>query len=111
MEKEKKIYCLFSGRHILPENLGAIASKFDFTTKEVVKSNLWEKAVEDCFFDGVKVIVTGFTPALTQFIGDAVKASHFKANDEYMQFNPCNAGLILLHFDAKTGKYWEQCIF
>ena len=90
------IYTLFQGRHELPANLGAIRTDFNFTTKKVVKSEHWVSALTE-LYNGeiVYLIVTGLTPALTEFLSVIDK----------------NARLILLHYHNATKEYWQQPMF
>ena len=106
--KEFKTYCLFEGRHELPKNEGAICTSFDFATKKVVKSSLWLEAVNEFH---CKIIVTGLTPALTEFISDWCNQWTYNRGDVYAQQDALGfAKLILLHFDSQSGEYWEQQI-
>lgn len=97
----KKTYCLFN-RHALPENLGAICEEFDFETFQVQKSELWKDAVlaENC-----EIIVTGLTPALTQFIS---AWANVNIRDNY---NNSEKSLTLLHYNAETKGYVSQEVF
>ena len=105
MTKEFRTFCLFEGRHELPTNEGAICSSFDFTTKQVVKSSLWKEAVNE---PSCKLLVTGLTPALTEFISEWCDKHTYNRGDVYAQQDSCWATLILLHFDSQSGEYWEQ---
>jgi hypothetical protein len=84
-------YCLFQGRHELPENNGAICSDFDFKSFEVVKSPLWDEALSE-ISEGkeVSILVTGLTPALVQFL------------------NECEGEVTLLHYDNSIRGYHKQ---
>ena len=90
------IFSLFTGRHPLPENKGAICSDFDFDRFRAVRSSLWSEALHK-LKDGqeVRLIVTGLTPALTEFLSEA-----FKEN--------ASGKLILLHYNSSTQQYVEQ---
>jgi hypothetical protein len=93
-------YCLFAGRHELPANEGQICESFDFTTKKVVKTKLWLKAVQNfCDGEDVSILVTGLTPALTEFISHLLNLppEDFK-----------KGSLVLLHYDSSNSTYWEQ---
>ena len=107
--KEFRTFCLFEGRHELPTNEGAICTSFDFATKKVVKSDLWQEAIKeiDC-----KIIVTGLTPALTEFISEWSNNWTYNRGDMFAQqdFYGGFANLVLLHFDSQSGEYWEQKI-
>jgi len=99
-----KTYSLFEGRHELPENQGAICTSFDFTTNKVVKSPLWDEAIEACRRgENVELYVTGLTPALTQFIGHSWSAYHNMWADG-------GINLTLLHYNSQTGEYWKQAM-
>jgi hypothetical protein len=100
-ETNAKTYCLFN-RHELPANLGAICEGFDFQTFEVKKSPFWKDAVlaENC-----EIIVTGLTPALTQFISAWVNV-HIRDNYESSE-----KSLTLLHYNAETKAYVSQQMF
>jgi len=97
----KKTYCLFN-RHELPANLGAICEKFNFDNFQVEKSALWKEAVicEKC-----EIIVTGLTPALTQFIS---AWANVNIRDNY---NNSEKSLTLLHYNAETKGYVSQEVF
>ena len=108
---ENITYTLFEGRHDLPENLGAICSGFDFKAKNAVKTHHWVDALN--FFclkteqissarqiaaAELRLIVTGLTPALTEFICECAKRKHLHPK------------LILCHYDKETDSYWDQVI-
>jgi|AACY02.16.fsa_nt_gi hypothetical protein len=99
------VYSLFSGRHKLPENNGALFSDFDFNTFKGVETENYNKAIETLNNGGtVAVIVTGLTPALTQFIAHA-----FRVRNESPHRS--NATLSLQHYDRESGDYKPQNIF
>ncbi len=85
-------YVLFSARHEVPINLGHLCDNFDFSKFEVIKSEFWQKAIND---SEIELIVTGLTPALTQFISEKIG----------------NGSLILLHFNKESNNYISQKIF
>ena len=90
--KKENTFCLFDGRHKLPSNLGAIAISFNFERFVTEKSELWNEALKtDC-----KILVTGLTPALTEFISEKAKTG---------------TKLVLLHFNNAINDYFEQKIF
>jgi len=99
---KKQTYCLFAGRHELPENSGAICEKFNFETFQVEKSPLWKEAAicQNC-----EIIVTGLTAALTQFISEWVNVN---IRDNYASREK---SLALLHYNAETREYITQDIF
>jgi hypothetical protein len=93
LNKLETTYSLFEGRHELPFHKGAIFSHFGFNTKEGVKTKLYDELLSN----GGMLIVTGLTPALTQFLSEFSNSFDFKKKK-----------LILLHFDSNTKQYWEQ---
>lgn len=110
MENQTKTFCLFN-RHELPENLGAICNDFNFETFAAEKSPLWEQAAntENC-----EIIVTGLTPALTEFISEWAKRNIYVGQIEYGgETLPHieNNKLVLLHYNNKTNSYVRQAIF
>ena len=91
-----KIYCLFEARHQLPSNEGALCQDFDWSSLSTLRTNFWYEATA-LLAEGqtIRVIVTGLTPALTEFISDC----------------RCKKGqLILLHYDREADCYREQII-
>ena len=96
-------YSLFDGRHELPENVGAICSGFNFSTFTVEKTELWDKALYD---NDCEIIVTGLTPALTQFISEYV----FQTDGFYNRREIYTLRLTLLHFNSATKEYVKQII-
>jgi hypothetical protein len=110
------VFCLFEGRHKLPENQGAIYSDFDFQ-KMKAKSKLatlthghpdskqsWltvEDEIVNAFKKGecdLTVYVTGLTPALTQLISLVLPLA-----DNKNVFR-------LMHFNRDTNSYVPQII-
>jgi hypothetical protein len=91
--KIENMYSLFEGRHELPFNKGAIFSSFSFDKREGVKTSLYNELLNE----GGMLIVTGLTPALTEFLSEFSNSVNFKKNK-----------LTLLHFDSNTKTYWEQ---
>jgi hypothetical protein len=86
-----KTYSLFSGRHELPENEGALFNSFDFVSFKGNKTELYNKAKEELRNEKeVSLIVTGLTPALTEFLSET---KNLKGK------------LFLLHFNAETKTY------
>jgi hypothetical protein len=111
METITKTYALFEGRHELPPNEGALCLGFDFATRRVVKSPLWDEAIETlCKGGQVSLIVTGLTPALTQFLSEAVteRIEYYACFEDAYGIH--RGTLLLLHYDSQTGQYWEQVI-
>lgn len=93
MKKENKNelkYCLFSGRHELPENEGAIFEEFNFSSYKGVRTKLFDQAVS-ALRSNKKVIlyVTGLTPGLTEFLS------------ETKQYQT----LVLMHYNSQTREY------
>lgn len=102
MTTETQTYCLFAGRHELPENLGAICNGFNFETFQVEKSPLWKEAV---VCPNCEIIVTGLTAALTQFISAWVNVN---IRDNYAS---SEKSLTLLHYNNETKGYVMQQVF
>lgn len=109
----ENVYCLFEGRHELPSNKGAICSSFDFTTFKVERSSLWEEAVAS---DDVTIIVTGLTPALTEFIRAWV--NNHVTHDYSAHVGGCWYGwgviqgrLSLMHYNNESKDYVVQRMF
>ena len=111
--KDMATFCLFAGRHELPTNEGAICTEFDFATKKVVKSELWQVLLNE----GGKLLVTGLTPALTEFLAEFSAEHRVRLDDiyhcpeKYYNSDYQCPRLTLLHFDAATKEYWEQECF
>ena len=107
-------YTLFNGRHEMPANEGAICESFDFVSKTVVKTPLWDKAIYSD--EEVTLYVTGLTPALTQFISEWVKHNAKVACDSVVNGRWVGesvifeAKLTLMHYDSASGQYWPQVI-
>jgi len=101
-----KTYSLFKGRHDLPSNEGAICSEFDFNTSSVVKNEInWNALLNE----GGKLIVTGLTPALVEFLTAWKYKWYMHTADMYAQYQGENCPrLILLHYNNVTLNYWEQ---
>jgi hypothetical protein len=92
-------YCLFSGRHKLPENQGPLFLEFDFKEFRGVKTSQYFDAIQKIGSgEIVEVIVTGLTPALTEFIADMIT------------FNK-EGSLNLLHYTSQTESYNRQKVF
>lgn len=99
---KKRTFCLFEGRHPLPENEGALCSDFDFAEFSPVKSPLWDEALKEIAEgDPIQIIVTGLTPALTTFLKDvaSIDDGALISNSGY---------LTLLHYNSQTGEYVAQ---
>jgi hypothetical protein len=119
MKKIVKTYALFEGRpgHNLPANDGALCLDFDFATKKVVKSKKWQEALTLAKNSEVpvevRVIITGLTPATTEFLAAFVDCYTFKSWDWYMkpEYDQKPVSLILMHWDKYTNTYWEQQVF
>lgn len=94
----ENVYCLFEGRHDLPNNKGALFTGFNFLTFEPEKSENFETAVSE-YSRGhdLTVIVTGLTPALTWFLSYLIRETDSDRGE-----------LILLHFDRDTQEYIGQ---
>jgi len=109
-----KTYVLFAAQHEVPQNDGALCSDFDFVNFSVVKTENWEAALKFLHKSDseVKIIVTGLTPALTEFITAAVKKCNY---GEVVDTNYCDVyqlgRLVLLHWDKSNNDYREQVIW
>ena len=119
MQKIIKTYALFDGRpgHDLPPHEGALCLEFDFTTKKVVRSEKWQEALwAGCEAQApveIRVIVTGLTPAMTEFVAAFVGCYTFPIWDGYMK-PECDqqpVSLVLMHWDRDSGTYWDQQVF
>jgi hypothetical protein len=104
-------YCLFSGRHELPENEGALFSSFDFETYKGVKTPLYDEMFshlnnnETCY-----LYVTGLTPALCEVLSRFSFLKTEVLNDlAYGYANELKpvGRLVLLHYNAVTSTYKE----
>ena len=108
--------CLFD-RHELPENLGPICSDFSFNIFRSVRNELWKRCIEFLSHGTVKLIVTGLTPALCEFLAeacanDAQGHSMYQSSfDTGYECEEPTGSLILLHYDSVKKDYWEQVIF
>lgn len=113
---ESMIVCLFD-RHELPENLGPICSDFSFNTFKSVRNELWKRCIEFLSHGTVKLIVTGLTPALCEFLAEACAqeaqghAMYQSSFDTGYECEEPTGSLILLHYDSVKKDYWEQVIF
>lgn len=122
----EKIFVLFTARHDVPINEGALCESFDFTVFEAIKTANWQIALNSMRNGStIKVIVTGLTPTITEFITNAIKWCSYSTCDaweaEYVSqaLEPkavnCpvkyNGHLILMHFNKDTSSYVEQSIF
>ena len=97
-------YCLFEGRHDLPTNRGPICSEFDWLNNCVIRTPLWDELLEN----GGKLIVTGLTPALTEFLIE------WRSNIDWLlvgvhenDYKP-TPQLTLLHYNSSSKSYFEQ---
>ena len=86
-------YCLFSGRHEMPENSGELFSGFDFDTMSGVKTDNYETAMASGCFN---LYVTGLTPAALQVVMEAKEKG---------------VTIRLLHYNRDTGGYVAQWCF
>lgn len=118
MTKLVKTYALFDGRpgHDLPENEGPLCLDFDFAAKKVVRSKHWNEAIQTgCESEipvEIRVIVTGLTPATTEFVSKFITAHTFPIWDWYMKpYEQQPVSLVLMHWDRDTGTYWDQQVF
>lgn len=86
---------LFAGRHELPAHDYVIYSSFDFERKRAIETPEFGEFVMKATmadFADVRVIVTGLTPALIQFLKTYKNHS----------------SITLLHYDIVSKEYWEQ---
>lgn len=88
-------YCLFTGRHELPVNEGPIFESWDFQNNLGKPTKNYFKLLEQ----GGELLVTGLTPALTDFLSTYV---------EMWRQEKDAPKLTLRHYDTQSGKYWAQ---
>lgn len=89
------VLALFAGRHELPAHDYVIYSSFDFERKRAIETPEFGEFVMKATmadFADVRVIVTGLTPALIQFLKTYKNHS----------------SITLLHYDIVSKEYWEQ---
>lgn len=92
--KNVKTYCLFSGRHDLPENQGALFDSFDFENFVPVGTEKLDEAINHLEKgETIALYVTGLTPALTYLLSKIRKYE---------------GKIILLHYDKEKQAYVEQ---
>lgn len=119
MEKIIKTYALFEGRpdHELPPHMGALCLGFDFSAKKVERSPKWNEAIlaghESEVPVEVRVIVTGLTPAMAEFMAAFIGTYTVQIWDWYMkpQYHQQPVSLVLMHWDRETKTYWDQVVF
>jgi hypothetical protein len=101
-----KIFSLFQDRHDLPSNDGSICLSFNFSTLTVVKNDdNWNALLNE----GGKLLVTGLTPALIEFLIVWKNKWYFHTADLYAEWQSDDCPrLILLHYNNVTKEYWEQ---
>ena len=100
-----KVYCLFEDRHDLPENEGPICKSFDFHKFCVNRHPNWYELL----YNGGSLIVTGFTPALTEFLEMWVHEHHYRKNDLYAQYKASYVPVLtLLHYNTNTKQYIKK---
>ena len=101
-----KTYCLFSDRHDLPLNEGSICLSFNFSTLTVIKNDSnWNALLNE----GGKLMVTGLTPALIEFLIAWKNKWYFHTCDLYAEYQGQDCPkLLLLHYNNVTKEYWEQ---
>lgn len=92
-------YCLFEGRHEIPNNPPSIFKSFDFNKFEGIYNLETYKKLVSHFIKGesIKVYVTGLTPALIELL---------KLRDSIS----VQGNITLLHFDRESNSYKEQVI-
>lgn len=92
--KNIKKYCLFSGRHELPENEGPLFLDFDFQKFQPLASEKYFEALEELEKgNSVAVFVTGLTPALTHFLSEV---------------RELRGRVVLLHYNSQKKEYVKQ---
>lgn len=113
-------FSLFEGRHELPANEGALCSAFDFESFSAVKTDLWSAALESLKKgQDITLYVTGLTPALTEFLGEAralyEELSFINGMDcayselgHYVDSVPIMGSLYLAHYNRDCGEYIMQ---
>jgi hypothetical protein len=113
----KNTFVLFTARHDVPNNSGALCELFDFTTFKAIKTANWQIALELIKADkSVAIIVTGLTPALTEFISDCYQAALYTTRDaaiggQWYGDATFQGHLSLLHYNKDTMSYVKQVIF
>ncbi len=97
-EPETVDFCLFEGRHNLPPNEGPLYKSFDFGTYRAEPTPNVERVITLLtHHQKVRVYVTGFTPALTQFLSEV---------RPYVNLQ--KGGLTLMHYDKELNSYFQQ---
>lgn len=102
-----KTYCLFAGRHDLPANRGPIIFNEGFDHKKHCvrdKTPLWEELLNE----GGKLIVTGHTPSLVEFLIEWTSNIAWLLKDVHENDHKPTPKLTLLHWDSSKEEYWEQ---
>ena len=87
---DMKTYCLFSGRHNMPENLGPLFSDVQFDTFDCTRTPNYEDAMRSGEF---RLYCTGLTAAALSVLHDAMKRG---------------VTIHFLHYNRETGLYVEQ---
>lgn len=87
-----KTYCLFDGRHDMPENSGALFSEVAFDTFECTRTEKYEEAMQSGEF---RLYCTGLTAAALTLLHDAMKRG---------------VSIHFLHYNRETGDYVEQAL-
>lgn len=92
--KSVKTYCLFSGRHDIPENEGALFDSFNFENFVPIGTEKLDEVINHLKKgETVALYVTGLTPALTYFLSKIRKYE---------------GRIILLHYDKERQTYVDQ---
>lgn len=110
MTTQMNTFCLFKGRHELPANSGPICIDFDFATMKAVPTLLWDAAINQIWSGNpVNLLVTGLTPALTDFIA---ACNHVPQLESGIVLELSDRGsLNLLHYNRVTNSYVPQKIW
>lgn len=93
---EPNVYSLFDNRHTLPDNSGSLFSDFDFKTFKGVKTELYYEALKKLQNgETIYIYVTGLTPAITEFLFDAIRIVD-------------KPKIVLLHYNKEINEYIPQ---
>jgi len=121
-----KKYALFSGRHDIKDTIeGGLCASFDFKSFRPAKEKGWAEALKELKKGGdVGIYLTGLTPAITQFLEEAVHvagesraASHHQGlidgEDKPVVIDKAyfSGHLYLYHYDKDLRKWRGQRFF
>lgn len=97
------VRCLFAGRHPIPTDPDPLYRDWDFAIQTGVLApghhDFCERALGS---EPTHVVVTGLTPALTEFVFS------------WVQTNPdasTRPPLYLWHYDRDSARYWHQVLY